>query len=227
MQNNNPSGDNFFCSLLGWPNSSAAGWPVQEHAAHTVIINQETPATAVYFVERGLLKLSRIDSSGREVIAGLRRRHWLVGAPAVLLRKQYSFNVTTLVACRLRCISAEKFLHLVETDTDFARELLTMLSQELFIQGKKFANLGCLRAKDRLKRLLYEIITEMDLSAGPAQEIKLEVPLKHREMAQMIAVTPEHLSRLLKALEQEGAIKRDGSRLAVRNATALIADCER
>lgn len=144
----------------------------------------------------------------------------------MLLRQQYSFTVTTLVACRLRSISSENFLNLVETDTDFSRELLTMLSQEIFIQGKKFANLGCLRAKDRLKRLLYEIITEMDLSAGPAQEIKLEVPLKHREMAQMIAVTPEHLSRLLKALEHDGAIKRDGSMLTVRSAAALMADCE-
>lgn len=227
MKNSNLSAYNYIESFFGCANSRTMGWqPAQEFAAHSVIISQDTPAAAVYFIESGLVKLSRIEPTGREVIAGLRRRHWLMGSPAVFLRKQYSFNVTTLVACRMRRISAQKFLDLVETDAAFSRALLRMLSQEVYTQGRQFVNLGCQCAKERLKRLLYEVITEMVITPDAQQEIKLQVPLKHREMAQMIAVTPEHLSRLLKSLEQEGAIKRDGNVLMVRNATALMAQYE-
>jgi CRP-like cAMP-binding protein len=101
-----------------------------------------------------------------------------------------------------------------------------MLSQEIFIQGKNFAILGCLRAKDRLKRLLYEIIVEVEPLSDFKKKIGLQVPLKHREMAQMIAVTLEHLSRLLKALEHDGVIKRDGNLLTVKNASGLMAECK-
>ena len=104
--------------------------------------------------------------------------------------------------------------------------MLSMLSGEIFIHGKNFVNLGCLPAKDRLKRLLYEIIIELEHPPDLRQQIKIQVPLKHREMAQMIAVTPEHLSRLLKALEREGVIQRDGNWLTIKNAKGLMPECE-
>ena len=44
------------------------------------------------FYRCGLVKLSAHGTSGLEVIAGLRRRNWIIGAPAVLLGKKYSFT---------------------------------------------------------------------------------------------------------------------------------------
>jgi len=80
VANNNLHTHDFFESFFGGTTGSVAGWgPTQEHPAHTRIIEQDTPAKAVYFVESGFLKLSRIDHTGHEVIAGLRRRHWKDG----------------------------------------------------------------------------------------------------------------------------------------------------
>jgi CRP-like cAMP-binding protein len=39
--------------------------------------------------------------------------------------------------------------------------------------------------------------------------MKLQIPLKLKELAQLIAITPEHLSRLLRELEQQGVISRN------------------
>ncbi|MDA8083070.1 MAG: Crp/Fnr family transcriptional regulator [Nitrospiraceae bacterium] len=212
----------FYESFFSSPDCSDAGLgPSQAYPPHTEILRQDTPARMVYFVERGVLKLSRIESSGREFIAGLRHRHWIIGVPAVFLGKQYSFTVTTLTSSSLRSISAENFLNLVETDRELCRQMLTMLSQEIFKQGKNFGNLGCLPAIDRLKQLLYDIIIEVQGSADLKQQVKIMVPLKHKEIAQMIAITPEHLSRLLKALEGEGLIRRDGNWLTVRDTEGL------
>jgi len=207
--------------------SSAAGWgPPQTYTAHSEIFRQETPATAVFFMEIGLVKLSRIDYSGREIIAGLRRRHWMLGVASVLLGKHYPFTGTTLIACTIRSIAAERFLNLVETNTHFTRHVLTMLSQEILSQGENFVNLGCLPAIDRLKRLLYDIIIEVEGRADLKRQVKIIMPLKHKEIAQMIAVTPEHLSRLFKNLEHDGLIQRDGNRLEVRNVLSLMSKCE-
>ena len=186
---------------------------------------QDTPAVAAYFIEHGIVKMSRIDHSGHEVLAALRRRHWIIGAPAVLLRKQYSFTDTTLTHCTLRCISAEAFMKLVQTDKDFNLQILSMLSKEIFTQGKNTVNLGCLPAVDRLKRLLFDIITEMEQLSNQKREVKFQLPLKQMELAQMIAVTPEHLSRLLKGLEGDGVIRRDGNWLIVKNVKGLMGEC--
>jgi CRP-like cAMP-binding protein len=58
------------------------------------------------------------------------------------------------------------------------------------------------------------------------KQVSNPLPLKHKELAQMVAVTPEHLSRLLKALEHEGVIQRNGNLLTVKNAEGLKAESE-
>jgi predicted transcriptional regulator len=48
-------------------------------------------------------------------------------------------------------------------------------------------------------------------------EIKMHLPLKHREIAQLIAVTPQHLSLVLRQMEVEGTIRREKGWVIVRN----------
>jgi CRP/FNR family transcriptional regulator len=205
---------------------SAYGWsPPREYPALTEIMQQDRPATAVYFIEYGLVKLSRFETSGREVIAGLRRRNWIIGAPAVFLGKKYSFTITALVDCKIRHISPERFLSIIETNREFSMHMLRMFSQEIYNYGKMFCNLGCLPAIDRLKRLLYEIMLEINHSSVYKEQVELNFPLKHKELAQMIAVTPEHLSRLLKQLERDGIIKREKGLLVLNYSQSLTKEC--
>lgn len=209
-EENQPRADAFFDSFFSESTCSVYGWgPVQIYPAHIEVLKQDTPSTAVYFLHQGLVKLTWIDQAGREVIAGLRSQQWIIGAPSVLLDKPYSFTITTLIQCALRCISAKHFLHLVKTHTEFSLHLMRMLSQEIFNHAKKSVMLGCLPAIDRLKSLLYKFISDMYQQTELQKNMKIALPLTHKELAQIIAITPEHLSRLLKELEKQGIIKRE------------------
>ncbi|HAM53247.1 MAG TPA: hypothetical protein DCP92_22060 [Nitrospiraceae bacterium] len=206
--------------------TNALGWgPSRTYLPCTEILRQDTPAKAVFLVESGLLKLSRIVDTGREVIAGLRRQHWIIGAPAVLLGKAYSFTATTLTHCSLRSVSAETFVNMLSTDPNFSFQMLVMLSREYYKQSETLVCLGCLPAIDRLKQLLYEITAEVQRSSDLHQRVKIQVPLKHLEMAQMIAITPEHLCRLLNKLEEEKIITRDKGSLIVNDTQRLKQGC--
>ncbi len=205
--------DSIFCApdhVRDWW-SSLATYP-----QNIELYQQDAPSSTVYFIERGMVKLTRIDEAGHEIIAGLRRRYWLVGAPAVLLDKPYSFTVTTLTECLLRGISSEGFLNLVRNDEKFYMELTRILSQEIYEQAESVITLGCLPAKDRLRQLLRDFILETGRSAESEKQFKLRIPLKHKELAQMIAITPEHLSRLLGRLEKEGFIGRERNRIIIK-----------
>ncbi len=56
-------------------------------------------------------------------------------------------------------------------------------------------------------------------------EIKYQLPLKRKELSRMIALTPEHLSRLLKALEHDGLIQRNENWLEIKDYRRLITEC--
>lgn len=210
--------DSLFESFLSEPHCRAYGWgPLQTYQSHTEIFRQDTAASAVYFIEKGSVKMTWMDEEGNEVIAGLRHKHWIVGAPAVLLEKPYSFTVTTLTQCFLRCISAQDFLYLVRTNMEFAQHLIRLLSKAVFNHGKSLVMMGCTSAKERLKALLCRFIPDMDLQTALEGRLKVHMPLKNKELAQILAITPEHLSRLLKDLEQEHFIKRGKNDLVLLN----------
>jgi CRP-like cAMP-binding protein len=212
-----PWAESLYESFLSEPYGSAYGWgPTQTYPAHVEIFKQGTPSSAVYFIEKGSVKLTWMDEEGHEVIAGLRHRHWIVGAPAVLLRKAYSFTVTTLTPCVLRCISAQDFLHLVETNGEFSQHLIRLLSQAIFNHGRSLVMMGCTSAKERLKDLLCKFIPDKNQEVE-LHDLKIHLPLKNKELAEILAVTPEHLSRLLKELEREKLIRREKGGLILVN----------
>jgi CRP/FNR family transcriptional regulator len=197
-------------SFFEEPNCIVFGWgPLQLYPAHAEIIKQDTLSNAVYFIKSGSVKLTWMDGDGHEVIAGLRDQHWLIGAPAVLLGKPYSFTVTTLTPCSLRCISSGKFLELLRINDEFSMQVMRLLCREIFNHGKKLVMLGCAPARARLIDLLCKFISDEYPRTDLKGQIRIHLPLKYKEIAQVIAVTPEHLSRLLKDLEKQKFIVKE------------------
>jgi len=212
--------DVYFDSFIDSANNIYGWGPANLYPPNTEIYHQDTPANDVYLVERGLAKLTWVEPKGHEVIVGLRRRYWFLGATPVLLKKNYAFTVTTLTPCRLRRISSNEFLDMVKLDAEFCRQLLRRLSEEIYSHGMKVAVVGCVLARERLVRFLCELGIEQGQLAELTElqkPLKLRIPLKLKELAQLIAVSPEHLSRLLKEMEQQDIIKRDKGWLIFTN----------
>ncbi|MGH9914176.1 MAG: Crp/Fnr family transcriptional regulator, partial [Pyrinomonadaceae bacterium] len=107
-----------------------------------------------------------------------------------------------------RAIPAHDFLHLLKTDTQISLYLHQMQSREVCEQFLHTAELGCLSVQHRLEQLLWRLISALEMS-DTRQEVKLELPLKHSEIAQLLSVTPEHLSRVLKRMQLEGILRQE------------------
>src|SRR6266566_2305133 len=58
-----------------------------EYAPRTLLFPQGILADSVFFLISGLVKLTHIVSNGRELIVGLRRSGWLLGATAAILNQ--------------------------------------------------------------------------------------------------------------------------------------------
>lgn len=193
---------------------------VQTYPAHATVFLQDTLANTVYLVEHGVVKLVRVAPNGHHVIIGLRRRHWMIGAPSVLLGKPYSFTGITLVPSSLRGIPARDFLDLAKENKQFSWYLLQMLSRKVFNQMKKVEAMSCMSAQERLERFLCDMIDELKpVGAEPAS---LSLPLNNTELAQLLAITPEHLCRVLKEMEYKGIIRRDNGILTVTDPESLV-----
>jgi CRP-like cAMP-binding protein len=51
--------------------------------------------------------------------------------------------------------------------------------------------------------------------------VRLKLPLKHKELAQLLGITPEHLSRVLRGMQQEGVVVREKGWIRIADARLL------
>ena len=181
--------------------------PTLAYPRGTELLQQGAPVRDVYFIESGFVKSVYLDHSGSEIIVGLCLPGSMVGTASVIVQRPSPVTVATVSRCQLCRITAKEFLRLVKTNPQFAWYLQQEQSREIYRQVVRNVELGCHSARQRLEQLLWEM-TSVPAAVKSRHEIKIRLPMKYWEIAELVSVTPEHLSRLLKQMQQEGLILR-------------------
>jgi CRP/FNR family transcriptional regulator len=206
---------------------SAQSIPSREFPPSTTLFIQGAMPREVFYMERGLVKLIRISENGQELAVGLPSQGSLIGSASVIVQEPYPFTAITVTACALSCIPADIFLHLAKTDVEFCWYLHEVHSREVHKQASQLAALRYLSARKRFERLLLQF-----LSSIPAHErqnsMKVRLPLKHWEIAQLIGIRPEHLSRVLQHIKQEGILREEDGCMVIPDLRRLHSqdDCD-
>jgi CRP/FNR family transcriptional regulator len=190
-----------------WPEHVCIG-PAIEYPTGAVLFHQGDDVRALFLIDAGVVKLTRCEAGAREVIAGLRTRPWLLGAASAVLGRPYPATARTLNACALRRLPPADFLRLQRTDLSVACWVEGMLARESDEQLATVGMFGAMAPRQRLEQLLSNLL-RLGCVARQDGALRLALPLKRHELAEMIGTTPEHLSRLLAQLEGDGLILRD------------------
>src|SRR6185503_8441385 len=69
--------------------------PCQKYPPGVELFAQGARAQHIYFIERGLVKLTSLCENGREVVVCLRSEDQMIGTSSVILQQSYSLQATT------------------------------------------------------------------------------------------------------------------------------------
>lgn len=177
-------------------------------AAGTTLIHQGNRVRTVHLVRAGLLKLIYVSASGREVTVGLRSVGWYAGSTSVLLNNPSVYTVQTVTSCALSRLPALDFSRYVRHNAGVLDHFLKNLCLEIASQAGHQVSMMSSSAEDRLDHFMRERST-----ANSSHKVFDPLPsLKQMEIAQLLSITPEHLSRLMhkkKAATLSGAERDD------------------
>lgn len=165
----------------------------------------------VYLVQTGIVKFTRSEANGQEILLDLRFPGSLVGSAAAISEKPHPFAAVTVTQCTLTRWSAREFVSLLDTDNSLAARVREILSEDIFDHVARISQLTCLPARERLEQLLWQFCEQMgseNLHRQSDRTSRLQLPLKQWEVAQFLAITPAYLCRLLAELESEEIIVR-------------------
>jgi CRP-like cAMP-binding protein len=170
-----------------------------EVSSGTVLIEQGATPKNVLLVFDGLVRLDYLNPDGSESMLGLRTSGWYAGAAPVMTRVPSVYSVTTVGSCSIAAIPAEDFWAKLMQNTRFLSHFISTLCRELTSQGGMQAQLMSSNAEDRLACFLREREVK-HLQWTTFDPLPL---LKQMELAQLLAIKPETLSRIIHKLCRE------------------------
>lgn len=183
------------------------------------IYNQGELTSGIYFLCNGLIKLARVTDQGEETIVDIVSPCSVIGGINVVgensLRIASAITVTELT--EVAHLKREDLVRVLQAYPTLGIGLSRHLSARLGVAYRLIADMK-LPVEDRVLALIARI---MILLIGKCENIFVEIPFSHRELAQFAQITPETLSRTLHTLQDKGIIGVEKKGLRVLQAEEL------
>ena len=177
-------------------------------------------ATTCATLVRGALKITHASANGDERILALVHPAGFVGE---LFQPFSRHDVVALTDSELCIFSGERFNAAVARHPELAHALLRRTQEDLYAGRELLALVGSGSAAGRVAGILLALArAASDSPCHPAQ--RFDLPLTRGEIAIMLGLKIETVSRTLTRFAREGAIRREGARGIVLLDPARLAE---
>ncbi|HEV2080281.1 MAG TPA: Crp/Fnr family transcriptional regulator [Allosphingosinicella sp.] len=171
------------------------------------VVREGDKPTHSCLVLSGYLYRHKIVAHGARQIIALQMSGDLVDLQNSLLRVA-DHSVQALTRCEVAYIPSDAIREIAFTHPRIGMAMWydTLVDGSMFREW--IANVGRRDAKTRIAHLLCEFTLRLE-AAGLAEKNSYELPMTQEQLADATGLTPVHVNRTLRALDEEGLIVRD------------------
>jgi CRP-like cAMP-binding protein len=190
---------------------------VESYDKGEVLFHRGDMAEAFFFVESGQVELSLISRDGQkkviEVIA-----HGRPFAEAIVFMKEAKFPVSAeaLSGTVVYRIPNDSYRNLLQDNSDACMRLLSDVCYHLHQRVQEIERLTIQNARSRLASYLIDHIVDTN-----DEEATVRLDLPRHVVASRLSITPETLSRLLRAMSDDGILTVDDRLIFVHSLARL------
>lgn len=171
------------------------------------------PGQSVLLLAEGRVKIKDITPDGKETILAFIEEGEIFGELAFLDGEDRQEYAEAVEDSQILAIRRQDFLWLMESRPDVALHITKLIGFRRRRIENRLRNVLFLPSRERLLRLLLELIEDHGERHGNRCEIRL--PLSHQDLASLIGITREMVSHVLGALQAEGLVQVQRRRITV------------
>ncbi len=172
------------------------------------IAKQGSLATQITFIKQGIVKSFMGDNSSKFVIS-LSSKGYFVGLQSIFEPNTFAFNVVAIddvCACQ---IDISVFREFVSKSVKFSSKLLELINEETLIGYERMNCLAQKQLPGRFADLLLCLVTRIYRS------MDFDLTLSRRDMAEVMNVSIESVSRIIRDFKDDEIIKLDGKKMSI------------
>lgn len=186
----------------------------RQHATHkkyppeTTLIPQGNEIHELLLIESGFVKLTYLDENGDENLVALCKKGTIIGVAGLVSPTGAAIvTSTTINVCEIYRLEVHKFRRLEQDNPAFAQTINQFISQQYNDLVVHLSQLANAPVRTRLVQMILDFIAESN--ALKSEKIKIDFPFSDKDLAAYLTITPEHLSRIYRALAKDGIIYRE------------------
>ena len=184
-----------------------------------MILLEDDPSEAIYFVVSGAVKVFKTSIEGKEQTLCLLRVGESFNDVPILDGGPNLASAIAMTPIVLYGMTRSDIEELLRENPRIAMNVIRVLSKKVRHFVSMVEDLSFRDVTSRVAKLLLEYAT--DHGGGPEEGTQQRPRLTQQEMAAMVGTAREVVGRSLKVLEEEGAIRMDRHRIVVTNRKAL------
>lgn len=172
-------------------------------AAGQPLFHEGDPATRVFTIKEGVLKLYKLLSDGRRQVMGFMFPGDFLG---ISLDDEHAFTAEALEPVELCCFARGRFDDFLREVPKLERELYRLAAHELAAAQAQIVLLGRKTAVERLASFFLALLARAeDAADGPTTMVDL--PMSRADIADYLGLTKETVSRVLATLKRRRLIR--------------------
>ncbi len=198
--------------------------PLKNVAAKTVLYTPEEPTEVLFLIKKGRVRLFRLSADGRTVTTAILTKGTFFGQLALLGQQLYGNFAEALTDCVICFISRADAKTYLIGDARIAYRVIETLGRRLLEIEQRLADAALKHVPARVASLLLQIAEKQVREGGanhPATDA-IEINFTHEELAQLLGIHRETISRTLKEFSRLDLIRLGRGRIALLDAKGLL-----
>ncbi len=195
------------------------GFKRKDLAQGALAYGQGEDNKGVFCVSRGLVALRSLQEDGSSTLLRLAYPGDVIGFRSFLRSGPHQTEAVAIVPSRLCVVSQRDVSHLVKTSPEVLARLATRCVDEIDHSHQQIIAMATKSNKERLAQFLVSLLDRYGERVD--NNIQMHLPLSRKDLADLIGVPQETLSRLVGRLQKDGYFSISGRHVSVPTSHTL------
>lgn len=174
----------------------------------------------IYYLKKGFAKLSSVSSEGKELTLVIYKSGDFFPVVWTFFGKSPSiYSLEALTECKIARAQREIFMDFIMNNPDVFLEVTKHIITRFQVALKRMEYLTFGTASAKVASIL--LICGRDFGREINRQIEIQIPLTHRDIANLVGVTRETISVELKKFDRRGLIDYNQKLIIIKNKEGL------
>ncbi|MBX7151748.1 Crp/Fnr family transcriptional regulator [bacterium] len=184
-----------------------------------VIFYEGNKPTGLYCLNKGKVKVYKINEDGKEQIIRLAKDGDVLGYSSLISGESFSSSAAVLEDAMICFIPKSAFIGLIQNNSELSMRMIQLLSHDLKTAENRIANLAQNTVRERLAETLLML---REFCGFEDDHVTLNITLSREDIANIVGTATETTIRLLSDFKHEKLIDLEGRKIKILDHQGLI-----